>query len=214
MPVPSAARVANRALVLSAVSLRAYLENEGARDTGDYLKRMLAWLAQHDITSELEPRERSFLKARIGTLGAARAAHGLWQSEGLGVLAWALGHGSLPAFAAEVDQQRTAKRLGFMREPSVTHHPALVALTDRRRYARLARALHWRLREAQLRRQHVDLEQVARTLPFVAPLLEADLPLVSGDLRLGRHAIHRAPPAAVQHALSISAERHIAANWL
>jgi hypothetical protein len=206
--------VAKRTLVLSAVTVRAYLENEGAEDTVDYHERMLAWIGRHSIWSEFEPPERSFVEALIGKLGKRRAIDGIWRSEGLGVLAWSLGYGNLPAFAEEVDQQQTAKRLGFMRDPAVLDRPKLVGLAERRRYARLARAIHWRLREVRARKRHIDLERVARTLPFVAPLLEGKTPLIEGDLRLGHRALHRASREDVQHALSIAAERHIAANWL
>jgi len=214
MAAPSPKRVAQRALVLSAVTMRAYLENEGAPDTAEYHQRMLAWLGRHPIESELEAVERSFVKAPIGKLAKKRVTDGIWRSEGLGVLMWALGYGKLPGFATECDQQRAAKRLGFMHDPVVLHRPKLVALAERRRYARLARALHWRLREVRLRSQPLDLVKVARGLPLVKPLLEAELPLVDGDLRLGRRAIHRASAAEVQNALSIAAERHVAANWL
>jgi hypothetical protein len=46
MAAPSAKRVAQRSLVLSAIAMRAYLENEGAKDTSDYHQRMLRWLGQ------------------------------------------------------------------------------------------------------------------------------------------------------------------------
>ena len=214
MGAPSAKRVARRALVLSAITIRAYLENEGAPDTIEYHRRMLAWIQRHRLESEFETDEAAFVRTPIGRLDKKRVTEAFWRSEGLGVLAWALGYGKLPPFTDEVDQQRIGKRLGFMRDPVVLDGARLIALRERTRYALLARAIHWRLREVRLRKRHVDLEKIAQELPLVAPLLEEGVPLVHGDLCCGNRPIHRASPGEIQHALSIAEERHVAANWL
>lgn len=214
MAPPTARRAAKRALVLCAVTMRAYLEGEGAADTPEYHQRMLAWLDGQPLGDEFERAERSFVWAPIGKLSKKKVTEALWRSEGLGVLAWSLGRAQLPAPHEEVDQQKTAKGLGFMHEPIVLKGPKLRGLAERRHHARLARAIHWRLRELRRTRKRLDLQQVASVLPLVAPLLEGDVPLVEGDLRLGRRAAHRATPGEIQHALSIAAERHLAFGWL
>lgn len=214
MRVPSAKRVALRALVLSAVTLRAYLEKERAPDTAQYKSRVLLWIRGAKISKEFEPAEESLVASPIGALARKQATAAIWRSEGLGVLAWSLGHGLLPPHDEEVDQQATAKRLGFMSDARVLEQPVLIGLSERKRYARQARGIQWRIREASLRRRPVDLVRFAARPPFGEPFDLDGVPLVGKDLSLGGVAVHKASRAAVRNALSIAEERHVAAKWL
>jgi hypothetical protein len=175
---------------------------------------MLEWIARHPLKGEFEPAEWSLVAAPIGKLSRKRVTDATWRSEGLEVLAWALGYAKIPRYDEEGDQQRAAKRLGFMRDAVALTRPSLIALAERRRYAQLARAIHWRLREVTLRRRWLDLQAVSRRLRFTESLVLGGVPLVDGDLALGTRTLHKAARADVQHALSIAAERHLAANWL
>ena len=51
----------------------------------------------------------------------------LWQSEGLVVLAWALGHAELPAYYAQCEPSDIANQIGFLgsRETTALHEPRL-----------------------------------------------------------------------------------------
>jgi hypothetical protein len=203
-----------RSLGLSAVTLRAYLETERAADTGEYHARVLEWIQRAGIASEFEPAEASLVAAPIGALTRKQATAAIWRSEGLGVLAWSLGQGAIPAHDEEDDQQATAKRLGFMSDARVLEQPSLIGLSERKRYARQARGIQWRLREVALRRRPVDLVRFAARPPFGEPFDLEGVPLVGKDLSLGGLAVHKASLAAVRNALSIAEERHVAANWL
>jgi hypothetical protein len=211
MPSPKPSRVALRALVFSAITVRAYLETERAPDTAQYHAKMLRWLESRGVRPEFEQEELAFVQAEIGQLTRARVAEGMWRSEALGVLAWALGYGKLPPYHEEVDQQSVAKSLGFMHGAGVLRSPELRERRELVRYGKLARALHWRLREMKLRKRAVDWEKVAGRLPFLAV---EGIELVDGDLALLGKPLFRAKTASVSHALSMAYQRHQAINWL
>ena len=203
--------MALRSLVFSAVTVRAYLETERAPDTSAYHAKMLRWLKAHKVTAELEPAERDFVHADIGSLDRSAVADGLWRSEALGVLAWALGHLTLPEHDEEVDQQAVAKSLGFMHGAGVLRHPKVRDRRELVEYAGRARTVHWRLREMTLRQGALDLEKTASKLAFINL---TGLKLVGGDLALGGKSIARAKVATVKNALCIAYQRHQAINWL
>jgi len=77
---PSPKTVARRALVLAAVAMRGYLENEEEGDTPEYLRSVIDWVASHKVDGAFEASERRILRARLGTLGDDRINDALWKS--------------------------------------------------------------------------------------------------------------------------------------
>jgi hypothetical protein len=201
-------------MVLAAVTMRGYLENEGKGDTPEYHQKMLVWLAKHSVGLEFEPAERKLVGTPIGRLTADQGAAALWRAEGFGVLAWALGYGALPPHDQEVSQHKTAKALGFMKKDGVLDKPALISKGDIERYAATARAIHWRLREATLRNGKVDMVALSAAAPWRGTFELKGVALIDNDLAIAGRAIHRASPGTLSNAASIAEERLVAVNWL
>lgn len=123
---PSPARVAKRALVLCAVTMRAIAEAE-AESAGDTYAQSRAWLTAHGLDEELEPRERAFLDSALGTASDEEVAGGSWRAEGLAVLAWALGVAEVPGPEEEADPMEIWTALDFLSDgrPAILDYPAL-----------------------------------------------------------------------------------------
>src|SRR5262249_34991627 len=100
-PPPSARRVAARALALSAVVCRAYLEMSRADMPSESWEpqraHLFARLQGLGIAPELEPPERAFLHVPVGGADPRLVTDAAWRGEGLAVLAWALNRFELPA---------------------------------------------------------------------------------------------------------------------
>jgi hypothetical protein len=115
---PSARRVAARAMVLSTIVCRSYLEQEHRR--GDYRNArgsigLLAWLTQSGLQSELEPDERRFLATPVGAASDRAMVDAHWRTEGLGVLAWALGRFELPPYDEQTNPDIAQPAISFLR---------------------------------------------------------------------------------------------------
>jgi hypothetical protein len=162
---PSPNRLAGRALVLCAVVARAYLE-EGADDphTEQLRGQIRGWLGElglHDACSE---RERKLLERPVGRLGQREQIDASWLSEGLAVLAWALGRYDFPQPDAQLDPRRVAEALGFLRESA----GALLAVPTVRPEEELAVAearlvlVAQRLTAFASDRSHLDLAALAK----------------------------------------------------
>ncbi len=208
---PDAARVLRRAWALAAVAMRAYLEDPRARDAEARIRELRAWIGAVRLDDEHEPDEVALVDAPRGTLTPEQQANGSWRSEGVMVLAWALGAGALPDHETQGDPFDAARELGFL-GPT----PSRVALRPAEeidREARRSLAIHWRLREASLRRKPVDFERFSRESWFGGFDL-GDIPLAEGDLAIGGVPITRADELQVQICSSIAMERHHAFNWL
>jgi hypothetical protein len=112
---PSAAEVADRALVLYALARRGAIElvvSESGGDPGRLASAERArtetdrWLERESVTPALTDVERRLFEAPSGTWPAEAIADAMWRKESLGVLLWALEHvADLPAYGAEHSQQ-------------------------------------------------------------------------------------------------------------
>jgi len=94
---PTPYRVAARALVLSAVACRGFIEKEaGNAEAEDLRLRVASWVASVGISSEVEPHELAMLDAPLGALSPKQAMDAGWLCEGLAMLAWVLQRFPLP----------------------------------------------------------------------------------------------------------------------
>ncbi len=215
---PTPARVARRALVLSAIVWRASLEQEKARRRAARLQQhLLAWLERHELEGELEEQEHDLLIAPLGSLTRQQAIDASWRSEGLAVLGWALDASELPPHDEQADPQAVAVALGFLEDdepPRALEAPRLRAPDELEAMGRRLQALHWRLREFMQRPVLIDFEAGAVEATQVTGPDLAGLSLVEGDLSIRGKSLVAADPDVVGEVASIAVERLRALRWL
>jgi hypothetical protein len=134
-----------------------------------------------------------------------------WRSEGLCVLAWALGAIEMPSHDAQIDPAEVSRKIGFLGVPA--SEARLRSVEQVERMGERLFAIHWRLREFSLRRQAMDFVEFSKNNWFckfdVGPIAVAE-----NDLAIGGVAIAKAPSDAVGMCQSIAMERHKAINWI
>ena len=114
---PTPQRVYARALVLSAVVARGFLEQDAGNREAEALRlRIGSWLTYIGASTEAEPQEHALLQAPLGTLLPQQAGQASWHSEGLAVLAWGLGLYDLPRYDQFVDPKAVADAVGYLRD--------------------------------------------------------------------------------------------------
>ena len=225
---PSARRVRDRAIVLTALAMRSSMEDErtppmASRDVGEDAfgaeqlvrqRELLHWLEDIGAGRECEPRERQLLEAEIGSLAPQDAIDASWELEGAVVLAWALGRIELPPFDQACRPAAVADALGLLERPlpGDVSDATLRAGAEIEALERQLFTIHWRLREFSLRREPLDFRAVAARTRFG---LDPDaLPLVDGDLAIDDTPVSRVPEERWRGVLGIASERHRAVNWL
>jgi hypothetical protein len=213
---PEPARVAARAMILSAVAHRGLVEDDEDRQGAEVRRgEVCRWLARLGVEGELEEAENFLLRTPIGQLDRRNAVDASWRSEGMVVLAWALGRAELPRYDEPCVPSEVANELGFLAERSGTAlaAPSLRAREDIEDLAGTYLAIHWRLVEYQLRRAFFDF---AGFLPrwTLGPLRPSELDLIDRDLGIRGERIVRAPEESYYQTVSITQERHRAFDWL
>jgi hypothetical protein len=231
---PTPARVARRALALTAVTARAILEQNrttikpGApRNPVIWIKRLFStreserqelvtWVRGIGIDDELDPDEWEVLQRPISRLEPCQQIDSTWRLEGLVVLAWALGRYEIPQHDELVKCDPLWQSLGLLdREAAkaLLAHPTVRPRQDIATLRNRQFALHWRLRNYHLHPELIDFAEFARTAWF-GPLDIASVPLVGGDLAIQGNRIDRASRDSFSTVHSAAQERHQAINWL
>jgi hypothetical protein len=223
---PTAERVARRALALAALTARASLEQDArAPDAAERHRDLLEWVREMGIEDELEgpsewrtgPHERSiFFDSPLGGMDERAFVNSMWRSEGLGVLAWALGLYELPPHDELVDMRELWNAVGLLESYKARGLLASPVLRPREEIDALRGrlfGLHWRLRDFTLRPQRMDFAAFARDCWF-GPLDITGIALAEGDLALRGAPIDRADPGLFGAVHSATQERHLAVNWL
>ena len=216
MEPPRPHRIAARALVLSAVVARAYLE-EGAGDphTEQLRAQILAWLSELDLSGAATAAEQKQLQRPVGRLAPREQVDASWLCEGLAVLAWGLGRAELPDADAHVDPRHVASSLGFLEASA----GALLALPTLRPDEELALALarltliRERLAAFAQRPESIDLCALAEGAAL-GPLVLAGVPLQEGDLRIDGKPLAQASAERVAEVTSSAIERSRALAWV
>jgi hypothetical protein len=184
---------------------------EGEPPAQGLVDRVRAWLSEHNFDAELEDAERALLETPVGEADQQSAVNASWRSEGLCVLAWALGALEMPSHDAQINPAETSSKIGFLRVPP--SEPRLRSPEQLQRIGEQLFAIHWRLREFSLRPQAVDFVAFSKSNWFckfdVDPIAVAEK-----DLAIRGVAIAKAPRDAVRMCQSIAMERHQAINWL
>ena len=211
---PSAQRVARRALILAALVCRGNLDAD-ARRARDVCARLRDWCHRLPLGDELGARERRVLEAPFGALTPEARLRAGWESEGLAVVAWALGRCELPRFDRKVDPFAVTDAVGLLADE--------VWLLDKPKLR--PRAAIAALREV-LYAGHVRLAQFARTRTprnvahyfepewFAASGVENDVLAKCGDLAIDGRRVAVAPEARWRDCLAVVQFRHRAIVWL
>lgn len=214
---PSAMRVARRALVLSVVSCRGFVEGDKAnpKDAVDLAKRSHEWLKSLDLEEEITAWEAGVLNAPFGTLSDRDRIGASWLSEAVTVMSWALGRFELPDFDQQCDPAAAATSIGFLadRDETALAAPQLRSPEELAEYNEFIYHVHWRLRDYSLTGNRCDFESLARKA-WGEPLLRHGLKLSDRDISIGGVPLSAAPEAPWRPVAGITYERHRASNWL
>lgn len=218
MKPPTSQRVAQRACALAALTGRALLEREDANDPAVEVtrRRIVDWIEATGIGGELEPDEWKVVQRPCLKLSEQEAVNSVWRLEGLGILAWALNLFDLLPADQLVDPGKLLPAIGILnvnRTESLLASPQLRTPEEMERLSHQLFAVHWRLRNFQLKPEAMNFAEFAKTAWF-GPLRIEKVRLIDGDLAIGDRAISAAPEESVRAAQSAASERHVAINWL
>lgn len=113
---PSATRVAKRAMVLSALVCRGFIEVDNPAEVEELRASLLPWIDQVGARKEMEQHELVALTAPLGGLDAQAQINLAWAVEGLGVLAWAMKRYELHAGDTLAEPQSITNTMIFLHE--------------------------------------------------------------------------------------------------
>jgi hypothetical protein len=213
---PTAERVAARALVLSAVSCRALIEEDAGKQGAEDLRlRLLPWLETIGAAEELEPAETTLIATPLGKLEEKKGVDASWQSEGMVVLAWALGFAELPPVHVQCEPSDVANCMGFLddRENTPLHNPRLRDGSEIEKRGDTYLTLHWRLRQFSINSAPMDFSAYALACKWATMRLD-ELEFQDNDLAIDGVRIDKVEFKRFREVLSITQERHQALNWL
>lgn len=212
--MPTAERVAQRALVLTAVSCRGMLERDATADgSKGMLAEILPWLDKVGVRGELEDAELAALETPLGEL--EEEGELIWQIEAAGVMLWALGKSEMEPTFAQWHPKLVGGGMGFLsaREQTVLVAPKLRGANEIGQMLSRYLTAHWRLREYQLRPQRIDFEAFVRDSNW-GPLSLDGLDLEESELVVYGSRIDGFTPKELLSELGVVAERHRALKWL
>jgi hypothetical protein len=116
-------------LVLAAVACRGLIEKDAAKPGAEKLrKRVVGWLDNIGVYAEMESDEISLLGTPLGELERKATLNATWRSEGMVVLAWALGCAELPPISEECEPSNVANGMGFLDERQ--HTPPQIRICE------------------------------------------------------------------------------------
>lgn len=213
---PSPQRVAARAIVLAAVACRALIESDAKKPGAEQLRLDVSeWLQRIGVANEMEDSESSIVSVPLGKLDRKAGIDASWCSEGMVVLAWALGRVPLPAYYEQCDPSEVANEMGFLcdRDATVLDRPILRDPSDIQVQAETYLTLHWRLRQFSVDSKTMDFPAYVSDCAW-GPLRLDGIELFDGDLAVNGIRIDRLDNSDFRATLSIVQERHRALNWL
>jgi len=214
-PLPTPQRVAARALVMSAVACRGFIEKEAGNTEAEELRlRVVEWLKKIGVSSEIEPSEMLVLDAPLGTLSSQQAINAGWLCEGLAMLAWALRRFLLPEYDKEVDLHDVAEALDFLWDDAgdLLHTSELRSEAEVQNLEDQLLDLHWRLADFKKRPKWMDFQAFAEK-HRVGPA-QMGIRFAENDLAIGKLPISEAAEKDVDLLNRLARERHQALNWL
>jgi hypothetical protein len=213
---PDAIRVLRRALAMSCVICRSFIEIDEDRQFSEgLLVRMRDWIVRIGLDEEFEPSEMAMIQAPIGDLDRRDVVNGTWRSEGLLVLAWALRrHDMLPHDVMAVPVE-VSNAIGFLAEDALSSaQPELRSQEELDGFDSVQLALHWRLRDFSLRPSAMNFRDFVEHCEWAKLKIDALTTLVDNDIAIDGVRIDLADAPRVHQCHSAAMERHQAINWL
>lgn len=218
----AAAEIARRALLLQAIHLRGWVEDQAQENSGmpmaraiDRVLQIKKWVLENGLLEVSEAGESELLASQLGRLEAGQVASAYWRMDSLGVLVWALGEfAELPAYDAPFDPTAVLAPLPRLGEPVAD----FVAASSRRPAEECAAALDaarlWRWR-AEVHSQDrsappEDLEKAARR----AGALNALELIADGDFTVMGEPYSNISSHQHELLLNLSRERSAALTWV
>jgi hypothetical protein len=114
MVSPAPVRVARRAVILYALTMRFTVETNASHPRArEWLEVLPQWLDRLEVGSEVEPHDAEILAAPLGELDRGQQADARWSGEATGVLGWALQRVAAPDDFDPVDPNKVFPALGF-----------------------------------------------------------------------------------------------------
>jgi hypothetical protein len=216
-PPPSAVKVGRRAIVLSVVSFRGFVDGNRVdpKDAANLAKRSYDWLRAVGLEEEMSRWEVHVLTSPFGSLSDRDRIDASWLSEAVTVLAWSLGKVELPGCETQCDAAEVANSLGFLQptDATVLKRAELRPADELHEYNEFVYNLHWRIRDFSLNRRPYDFESLARKA-WGEPVSRHGLTIKEKDLCVGGVPIAQADEGDWRTFASITQERHRASNWL
>ena len=217
--LPTANRVAQRALVLAALAGRGMLEmqfQQGFVEVASNLPRLAQWIEDLGIRAECETGEWEALNTPAGELEEQATIDSIWRMEGLGVLGWALNLVEFQDYDALFDFDEVLPAMGFLKKDlglALIEEAALRSEGELSERGEQIIAVHWRLRDYSLRPVSMNFIEFCKTCWF-GPIDSGWATTIEGDLALGGLPISAAAGDVVARGASSALERHVAINWL
>lgn len=213
---PTLQQVVRRAWALSCVIYRAFLEKfDDLGEAAVGQSNILTWIDDLNLQDEFEPFEWELIQADIGEVSEQDIINGTWRTEGLVVLAWALGRFEVPRHDEMAHPREVVDSLLFLEEnaPEEAEQWQLRSEDELERFAELQLALHWRMRDFSIRPEAMNFREFPKTAWF-GNIDLSPIPMAGDDLEVDGVPIAEAPGEMIQLCSSIAQERHQAINWL
>jgi hypothetical protein len=216
LPPPTATRVARRSLVLAALCCRGFIDRgAGDPDAESLRNRLKVWLADSELTDEIEKEEAEIFALPLGALRPSQAISIAWEVEGLAIFAWALGKGTLPPWFSQVDPYATTDDIGLLAPNAIFDGSTTVLkpVGEIEAIREMYYAIHCRLCEYDRSPATRDIRHWFEL--SWAKLLGCQLPLgADGDLCIDGSTLHETSSDRRGECHSIVRSRHRATVWL
>lgn len=215
---PSADRVLRRAMVLAAVTNRAFMEldDKPQEELESLRQELLAWIQDAGISDEIEPDEWEILQVPVGTVPEQSTIDAIWRLEGLGILAWALKLYPLVVYDELVNTAESQEVVGIYdaeRTRELLVRPALRPPAELEHLRKQVLAFNWRMVNFRVRPGAMDFVAFSKNCWFgsfdISPFR-----IIKKDLAIDNAAISHADPHSIDRCNSAARERHQAINWL
>ena len=214
---PTPIQVAQRSLILSALVCRGHIElDAGNPEAQSLAKRIVDWLEPLDLNSVMEPNEAAVINSPLGQVPKQIAINATWQTEGLAIIAWALGRGAFPLHDEQVDQYTVTDSLEFLIEDAAEfiRMPELRTAKELHACRELEYAIHCRLRNYIREKNQKDFTRWIEMEWLEILKIDANHLIAGNDLAIGGRPIFEVDEQNVQTCAQITWERHRAAIWL